>query len=155
MPLAHRWTDSHRAAGVTCYRDCPWLCSENWRTLHFLRLRQFYPGTVRVRFVMNHAALGASVFSCHYHWITAACPSGSVCAFYQKNNVLFCDTWGSRTNCNTEMVQSIATLNTVLVKKIVVLFVQVSQHKPSISLSLTFPSYLLQVFTLGNKYNLI
>ena len=109
MPLAHRWTDSHR--------DCPWLCSENWQTLHFLRLGQFYSGTV-LRVVMNHAALSASVFSCHYHWIRAACPSGSVCAFYQKNNVLSCDTWGSRTNCNTEMVQSIATLNTALVKKI-------------------------------------
>jgi hypothetical protein len=31
---------------------------------------------------------------------------------------LSCFIWGSKRNCNTEMVQSTATLNTVLVKKI-------------------------------------
>ena len=36
---------------------------------------------------------------------------------YQKDSLISCVIWQRNTNCNTEMVQSIATLNTVLVKK--------------------------------------
>jgi len=36
----------------------------------------------------------------------------------QVYNSLSCFIWGSKTNCNTEVVRSTATLNTVLVKKI-------------------------------------
>jgi len=74
---------------------------------------------------------------------------------YQKDSLISCVIWQRNTNCNTEMVQSIATLNTVLIKKTVVLFVQVLQHEPSTPSSLTFPSYLCQVFTVGIIHNLL
>jgi hypothetical protein len=140
MPLAHRWTDSHRAAaGVTCYCDCPLLCLENWRTLHCLRLGRFYPGRVNVRFLMNHVA-----------------PSSSVSSYYQKNDFLSCVIWGSKTNCNTEVVQNIAPLNTALVKKILWYF---SFRFPSTNRPYLCLLYLqviyFQVFTVGNKHNLI
>jgi len=113
MPLAHQWMDSHcaAAAGVTCYSECRWLCLENWRTWHCLRLGRLCPRTVHVRFMMNQAAQSTLVFSCHYHWIRAAC----FC--YQKESLISCVIWQSNTNCNTEMVQNFATLNTVLIKQ--------------------------------------
>jgi hypothetical protein len=60
---------------------------------------------------MNQVAASTLVFSYHYHWIMAAC------FFYQKDNFLFCVICQSNANWNTEVVQSIATLNTLLVKK--------------------------------------
>ena len=86
LPLAHRWMESQGfPLGVTCYRDCFWLCSENQQSLHCVRLRLFYPGTVHIRFVMDQVAPSTSIPSCHYHWIRAACPSGSACCCYQDN----------------------------------------------------------------------
>jgi hypothetical protein len=67
---------------------------------------------------MNQAAPNTSVFLCPYHWISAAFPSGSSCCCYQKDNYLCCFIWGSKTNCNTEVVQRTAAFSTVLVKKI-------------------------------------
>ena len=93
MPLAKGWT------------------AKNRQTLHCLWLGQFYPRTVRVRLEMNQVLPSTLVFSCSYHCIRAAC----FC--YQKDNLVSCVIWQSNTNCNTEVVQSIATLNTVLVKK--------------------------------------
>jgi hypothetical protein len=81
MALAHRFTASHlaAAAGVTCFCDCHWLYLENQQTLHCLRLGRFYPGLDHIRFVTNEAVPSTSVFSCLYHWISAARPSGSAC----------------------------------------------------------------------------
>ena len=67
---------------------------------------------------MNQAVPSTSFFPCPCHWISAAFPSGSACCCYQKDNFLPCFTWESKTNCNTEVVQRTAALNTVLVKKI-------------------------------------
>jgi len=67
---------------------------------------------------MNQAVPSTSVFPCPYHSISAPFPSGSACCCYQKDNFLSCFIWGSKTNRNTEVVQSTAALNSVLVKKI-------------------------------------
>jgi len=41
-----------------------------------------------------------------------------LCINYYTISLISSFIWGSETNCNTEVVQSIAALNTVLVKKI-------------------------------------
>jgi len=45
--------------------------------------------------------------------------------------------------------------NDVIKENIAVLFVEVSQHEPSTPSSLTSSSYLLQVFTVGKKHNMV
>jgi len=144
LPLAHRWMDSHCAAAarVTCYSDCRWLCLENWRTLHCLRLGRFYPRTVHLRFEMNQVAPSTLVFSRHYHWIRAAC------SCYQVDNFLSCVIWQSNTNWN-RCGANHCRFKYIVAEENVILFVQVLQHEPSTPLSLTTLKLFMSGFHSG------
>ena len=66
--------------------------------------------------------------------------------------LLSCFIWGSKRNCNTEVVQSSAALNTALVKKIMwYLFSFPSTNHPNFCHLYS----LLQVSTLVKKYNIV
>jgi hypothetical protein len=65
--------------------------------------------------------------------------------------LLFCFVQGSKRYCNTEVVLSIAALNSVGKENNVIIVIQYSQNKPSTLLSRIFQSILLKVFTVVKK----
>jgi hypothetical protein len=64
---------------------------------------------------------------------------------------LSCFVWGSKSYCNTEVVQSNAALNGVGKENNVMPVIQYSQHEPSTLLSLIFQSILLKVFIVAKR----
>jgi hypothetical protein len=81
--------------------------------------------------------------------------SGSACCCYQKDSFLSCFIWGSKTNCNTQSLQSTAPLHNVLVNKIMC---YLSFSCPTMNnrlFSHIFQIYLLQVFRMVKKHNIV